>query len=103
MPQNRIHFFDTTLRDGEQSPGCSMTHHEKLALAHSLADLGVDILEAGVAIASEGYFAAISAIAREGRGPNIASLARARREDLERAANSVEKLARQRIHVFLAS
>ena len=103
MPQNRIHFFDTTLRDGEQSPGCSMTHHEKLALAHSLAGLGVDILEAGFAIASDGDFAAISAVAQEVRGPKIASLARARREDVERAASSVEKAARPRIHVFLAS
>src|SRR5579875_2665198 len=103
MPQNRIHFFDTTLRDGEQSPGCSMTHHEKLALAHSLADLGVDILEAGFAIASDGDFAAITAVAKEVRGPKIASLARARREDIERAAQAVEKAARPRIHVFLAS
>jgi 2-isopropylmalate synthase len=103
MTQNRIHFFDTTLRDGEQSPGCSMTHHEKLALAHSLADLGVDILEAGFAIASEGDFAAISSIAQEIKGPKIASLARARREDVERAAQAVEKAARPRIHVFLAS
>jgi len=107
MPQNRsqdrIYFFDTTLRDGEQSPGCSMTHHEKLALAHSLADLGVDILEAGFAIASDGDFAAISAIAQEVRGPKIASLARARQEDIERAAKSIEKAARPRIHVFLAS
>ncbi|HEY1807701.1 MAG TPA: 2-isopropylmalate synthase [Acidobacteriaceae bacterium] len=103
MQQNRIHFFDTTLRDGEQSPGCSMTHQEKVALAHSLADLGVDILEAGFAIASDGDFAAISAIAQEVRGPKIASLARARREDVERAAKSVEKASRPRIHVFLAS
>ncbi len=103
MPQNRIHFFDTTLRDGEQSPGCSMTHHEKLALAHSLADLGVDILEAGFAIASDGDFAAITAIAEAIRGPKIASLARARRDDIERAAQAVEKAARPRIHVFLAS
>ena len=95
MTQNRIHFFDTTLRDGEQSPGCSMTHHEKLALAHSLADLGVDILEAGFAIASDGDFAAISAIAQEIREPKIASLARARREDIERAAKAVEKAARR--------
>ena len=65
MPQNRIFFFDTTLRDGEQSPGCSMTHQEKLALAHSLADLGVDILEAGFAIASDGDFAAVSKLAAE--------------------------------------
>jgi len=103
MPQNRIYFFDTTLRDGEQSPGCSMTHHEKLALAHSLADLGVDILEAGFAIASDGDFAAITAVAEAVRGPKIASLARARREDIERAAQAVEKAARPRIHVFLAS
>ncbi|MGC2636220.1 MAG: 2-isopropylmalate synthase [Acidobacteriaceae bacterium] len=103
MTRNRIYFFDTTLRDGEQSPGCSMTHHEKLALAHSLADLGVDILEAGFAIASDGDFAAISAIAREVRDPKVASLARARREDIERAAQAVEKAARPRIHVFLAS
>lgn len=103
MAQNQIYFFDTTLRDGEQSPGCSMTHHEKLALAHSLADLGVDILEAGFAIASEGDFAAIRAVAEEVRGPKVASLARARREDIERAAQAVEKAARPRIHVFLAS
>jgi 2-isopropylmalate synthase len=103
MAQDHIHFFDTTLRDGEQSPGCSMTHHEKLALAHSLADLGVDIVEAGFAIASEGDFAAISAVAAEVRAPKVASLARARREDIERAARAVEKAARPRIHVFLAS
>jgi 2-isopropylmalate synthase len=103
MAQDQIHFFDTTLRDGEQSPGCSMTHHEKLALAHSLADLGVDILEAGFAIASDGDFAAITAIAQEVRGPRVASLARAKREDIERAAQAVEGAARPRIHVFLAS
>jgi 2-isopropylmalate synthase len=103
MTHHRIHFFDTTLRDGEQSPGCSMTHHEKLALACSLADLGVDILEAGFAIASDGDFAAISSIAKDVHGPKIASLARARREDIERAAAAVEKAKRPRIHVFLAS
>jgi 2-isopropylmalate synthase len=103
MAQDHIYFFDTTLRDGEQSPGCSMTHHEKLSLAHSLADLGVDIVEAGFAIASEGDFAAISAVAAEVRGPKIASLARAKREDIERAAHAVERAARPRIHVFLAS
>ena len=83
MSHNRIHFFDTTLRDGEQSPGCSMTHHEKLRLAHSLAALGVDILEAGFAIASDGDFAAIRNIARMCAARSIASLARARREDIE--------------------
>src|ERR1700735_1273459 len=74
MAQDQLHFFDTTLRDGEQSPGCSMTHHEKLALAHSLADLGVDILEAGFAIASDGDFAAITAVAQEVRRPESGSL-----------------------------
>ena len=100
---NRLLFFDTTLRDGEQSPGCSMTSPEKLRLAHALASLGVDILEAGFAISSDGDFASIQAIAAEVRTPVIASLARARRLDIERAAGSVEKAARPRIHTFLAS
>src|SRR6202023_1999195 len=73
--QNQIIFFDTTLRDGEQSPGCTMHHEEKLRLAHQIAALGVDILEAGFAIASDGDFEAIRAVAREVRGPRIASLA----------------------------
>ncbi|MFT4113602.1 2-isopropylmalate synthase [Silvibacterium sp.] len=98
-----VHFFDTTLRDGEQSPGCSMTQPEKLEMARGLADLGVDILEAGFAIASDGDFEAITAIAREIRGPVICSLARAKAEDIERAARSLEYAERKRIHVFLAS
>ncbi len=101
--RDRLYFFDTTLRDGEQSPGCSMTRDEKLALAHVLADLGVDILEAGFAISSEGDFNSIQDIAKSVRGPRIASLARARREDIERAARSVEPAEQARIHVFLAS
>jgi len=100
---DRILFFDTTLRDGEQSPGCSMTQHEKLTMAHALEDLGVDILEAGFAISSDGDFAAIQAVAKEIRKPRITSLARARREDIERAAASLEGADRSRIHVFLAS
>jgi 2-isopropylmalate synthase len=107
MAQNvvpdRLLFFDTTLRDGEQSPGCSMTHPEKLVMAHALDDLGVDILEAGFAIASEGDFQAIQAIAREVRRPRIASLSRAKREDIERAAAALEPAERARIHIFLAS
>src|SRR6202012_235373 len=98
-----LYFFDTTLRDGEQSPGCSMTRPEKLVLAHAIEELGVDILEAGFAISSDGDFQSIQAIADEIRRPVIASLARARREDIERAAASIERAARQRIHVFLAS
>jgi 2-isopropylmalate synthase len=103
MANNRVHFFDTTLRDGEQSPGCSMTQHEKLQMAHSLADLGVDVLEAGFAISSDGDFAAIEAIAHEVRGPVITSLARAKTEDIERAGQALKKAQRSRIHVFLAS
>ncbi len=101
--RDRLYFFDTTLRDGEQSPGCSMTREEKLSLAHGLADLGVDILEAGFAVSSEGDFNSIADIARAIRGPRIASLARARKQDIELAARSVEAAARARIHVFLAS
>jgi 2-isopropylmalate synthase len=99
---DRLLFFDTTLRDGEQSPGCSMTQHEKLAMAHALEDLGVDILEAGFAISSDGDFAAIQAVAREIRQPRITSLARAKREDIERAAAALEPAERSRIHIFLA-
>jgi 2-isopropylmalate synthase len=103
MAENHVHFFDTTLRDGEQSPGCSMTQHEKLQMAHSLADLGVDVIEAGFAISSDGDFAGIEAVAQEVRGPVIASLARARKEDIERAGAAVKKAKRSRIHIFLAS
>ena len=100
---NRVWIFDTTLRDGEQSPGCSMTIPEKLRMAHALQALGVDIIEAGFAIASPGDFAAISSISHEIRGPRIASLARARTEDIEAAARSLEGAHSTRIHIFLAS
>jgi 2-isopropylmalate synthase len=103
MASNHLFFFDTTLRDGEQSPGCSMTTQEKLTMAHALEDLGVDIIEAGFAMASEGDFAAIATITQAIRGPRIASLARARKEDIEMAARSVQFADRPRIHVFLAS
>ncbi len=103
MTQNRLYFFDTTLRDGEQSPGCSMNIDEKLAMAHALEALGVDIIEAGFATASEGDFAAIDTIAKAVREPRITSLARARKHDIEVAARSLEHAHRSRIHVFLAS
>ena len=104
MPNsNQIVFFDTTLRDGEQSPGCTMHHGEKLRMAHQLAALGVDILEAGFAIASQGDLESIRAIAKEVRGPRITSLARCRRDDIEAAARAVEPAPVNRIHVFLAS
>jgi 2-isopropylmalate synthase len=103
MTNSRIQFFDTTLRDGEQSPGCSMTIEEKLRMAHALEGLGVDVLESGFAIASPGDFEAVRAVSREVRGPRIASLARARREDIEAAARALEPAARSRIHIFLAA
>jgi 2-isopropylmalate synthase len=100
---NQIVFFDTTLRDGEQSPGCTMHHNEKLRMAHQLAALGVDIIEAGFAIASQGDFNSVYAIAKEVRGARIASLARCKREDIEAAARAVEPAPKNRIHTFLAS
>jgi 2-isopropylmalate synthase len=100
---DRIIFFDTTLRDGEQSPGCVMHGDEKLRMAHQIAALGVDVLEAGFAIASEGDSESIRNIAREVQGPIIASLARAKREDIEAAARSIEPAARGRIHTFLST
>ncbi|HWE86839.1 MAG TPA: 2-isopropylmalate synthase [Terracidiphilus sp.] len=103
MTQEFVAIFDTTLRDGEQSPGCSMTTQEKLTMAHALEDLGVDIIEAGFAMASEGDFAAIATITQAVRKPKIASLARAKKEDIEMAARSVQFADRPRIHVFLAS
>jgi 2-isopropylmalate synthase len=103
MDNNQVLIFDTTLRDGEQSPGCSMTTQEKLSMAHALEDLGVDILEAGFAMASEGDFAAIATITQAIRKPRITSLARARSEDIIMAARSLEHADRARIHVFLAS
>ncbi len=103
MTSDHVVFFDTTLRDGEQSPGCSMTTQEKLTMAHALEDLGVDIIEAGFAMASEGDFAAISTITQAIRKPRIASLARAKTEDIEMAARALQFADRARIHVFLAS
>jgi 2-isopropylmalate synthase len=103
MNSNHVTFFDTTLRDGEQSPGCSMTTQEKLTMAHALEDLGVDIIEAGFAMASEGDFAAIATITQAIRKPRIASLARAKTEDIQMAARALQFADRARIHVFLAS
>src|SRR5271167_4390888 len=103
MSNDPVVFFDTTLRDGEQSPGCSMTTQEKLTMAHALEDLGVDIIEAGFAMASEGDFAAIATITQAIRKPRIASLARAKTEDIEMAARALQFADRARIHVFLAS
>jgi 2-isopropylmalate synthase len=103
MERVRITVFDTTLRDGEQSPGCSMNHQEKLRLAHQLDRLGVDVIEAGFPIASDGDFEAVKAIAAIIRRPIIAGLARACRPDIERAWEALQDAAHPRIHVFLAT
>jgi 2-isopropylmalate synthase len=100
---NRVFIFDTTLRDGEQSPGCSMTVPEKLRMARKLVELGVDILEAGFPIASEGDFEAVRAIAREFPEARVAALARACTLDVERAARALEPARRPRIHTFIAT
>ncbi|MGI9246823.1 MAG: 2-isopropylmalate synthase, partial [Steroidobacteraceae bacterium] len=100
---NRVLIFDTTLRDGEQSPGCSMTQPEKLRMARALADLGVDIIEAGFPVASKGDWEAVHEIAGEVRGPVIAGLARCNREDIDKAWSAVRVAEKPRIHVFLAT
>ncbi len=101
---DRLYIFDTTLRDGEQSPGCSMNIDEKMRVAHALAALGVDIIEAGFPIASPGDFEAVYRIASEVEGPHIAGLARASSRDIERAAEAVKPAGdRGRIHTFIAT
>src|SRR5258708_17853156 len=101
--QFRITVFDTTLRDGEQSQGCTMNQQEKLRLAHQLDLLGVDVIEAGFPIASDGDFESVKAIASVVRRPIIAGLARACRPDIERAWEALKHAAHPRIHVFLAT
>src|SRR5688500_11585201 len=103
MDDNRVIIFDTTLRDGEQSPGISLNTVEKLESAHKLARLGVDVIEAGFAIASNGDFEAVRGIAREVHGPVIAGLARAHSADIERAAEAVREAERPRIHTFIST
>src|SRR5919201_1090094 len=100
---DRVLIFDTTLRDGEQSPGISLNKQEKLEIAHQLARLGVDIIEAGFPIASPGDFEAVQAIAREVHGPIVAGLARANPADVERAWEAVRDAERPRIHTFVST
>src|SRR6059058_1759969 len=100
---NRLIIFDTTLRDGEQSPGASMNLAEKLQVAHALKELGVDVIEAGFPIASPGDFESVEAIAREVHGPVVCGLARCNAEDIDRAAKALRDAPRARIHVFLAT
>jgi 2-isopropylmalate synthase len=104
MPDSdRLIIFDTTLRDGEQSPGASMNLPEKLEIARALNDLGVDVIEAGFPIASPGDFEAVQAIARQVHGPSICGLARCNAEDIDRAWEALREAPRPRIHVFLAT
>src|SRR5262245_24729592 len=99
----RIVIFDTTLRDGEQSPGASMNIPEKLEVAQALADLGVDVIEAGFPIASPGDFEAVKLVAEQIRGSSICGLARCNEQDIDRAWQALEAAERPRIHVFLAT
>ncbi len=103
MSAEFVKIFDTTLRDGEQSPGCSMTLEEKLRMATQLAKLNVDIIEAGFPIASQGDFEAVHQIAKSVSGPIICGLARANSRDIIRCAEAVEPAARKRIHTFISS
>jgi 2-isopropylmalate synthase len=103
MSDNRLIIFDTTLRDGEQSPGASMNLAEKLEIALALKDLGVDVIEAGFPLASPGDFEAVQAISREVVGPTICGLARCNAADIDRAWQALADCPRPRIHVFLAT
>src|SRR5215210_803856 len=100
---DRVYIFDTTLRDGEQSPGCSMTVSEKLRMAAKLVDLGVDILEAGFPIASAGDSEAVDAVAREYPWVSVAALARCNTKDVMAAVESLKNARRPRIHTFIAT
>src|SRR5216117_3217955 len=103
MKNNRILIFDTTLRDGEQCPGASMNIREKLEIARQLARLGVDVIEAGFPVISEGDFDSVTQIAKEIKGPTIAGLARCVPKDIDAAGAAVKHAKKPRIHVFLAT
>src|SRR5438876_1896553 len=103
MVNQRVRIFDTTLRDGEQSPGCSMDLTEKVRLARKLQSLGVDVIEAGFPIASDGDFAAVKAVAAECRKVTVAALCRTAEQDVRRAAEALCGAARPRIHTFVAT
>jgi 2-isopropylmalate synthase len=103
MAMEMVRIFDTTLRDGEQAPGFSMNTAEKLQLARRLESLGVDVIEAGFPIASQGDFEAVREVAREIKHSTVAGLARARREDIDAALGALERAALPRVHVFLAT
>ena len=101
--QDKLLIFDTTLRDGEQSPGASMTRDEKVRIAKALEKLKVDVIEAGFPIASVGDFESVQAVARVVRGSTICALARALDSDIDRAAEALKDAERSRIHTFIAT
>src|SRR6476469_3635498 len=101
--QDRVVIFDTTLRDGEQSPGATMTHEEKLEVAEVLDTMGVDIIEAGFPIASEGDFAAVNEIAKRTKNAVVCGLARAGHKDIDRAGEAIKPAKRGRIHTFIST
>jgi len=103
MNNGKIIIFDTTLRDGEQSPGASLNKAEKIEIARQLAVLGVDVIEAGFPVSSPGDFDAVKAVARSVKGPVVCGLARALEKDIDAAYNAVKYAPRPRIHVFLAT
>src|ERR1700751_2185173 len=103
LDDGRIIIFDTPLRDGEQSPGFSMNLGEKIRMAEALTELGVDVLEAGFAIASPGDFESVKAISENVKGPVIASLSRAAEADILRSAEALKPAERKRIHIVLAT
>ncbi len=98
-----IKIFDTTLRDGEQSPGCSMNLQEKIEVARQLEKLGVDTIEAGFAIASQGDFMSVKAVAQTVKNASVASLSRALKKDIDRSYEAVKGAQAPRIHTFLAT
>src|SRR3954447_1842607 len=99
----RVTIFDTSLRAGEQSPGIALNVTEKLEIAHQLARLGVDVIEAGFPAASDGDFEGVRAISEEVRGATIAALCRTREEDVERAWEAIKPAERPRIHTFIST
>ena len=101
--KDRVVIFDTTLRDGEQCPGATMTHEEKLEVAELLDEMGVDVIEAGFPIASDGDFAAVSEIAKRAKNAVICGLARAASKDIDRCAEAIRPARRRRIHTFLST
>src|SRR6202158_4361007 len=101
--KDRVVIFDTTLRDGEQCPGATMTHEEKIAVAELLDDMGVDIIEAGFPIASDGDFAAVNEIAKRAKNSVICGLSRASPKDIDRCGEAIKPAKRKRIHTFIST